>query len=158
MSLWLVEHPTPLRFLGLHPHSLGALLLISFLDSPYLVLVLSNTVSWNGLFKTEISTLLWKFSPSPCPIIYGIKVTLFLLMSLKALLGLGSAYFWKFSFFSHPKEKILPCPERKIPQGNHSWSYSPKSLLFLFSARVAFSYQNILPITNDVCLFHLIVS
>lgn len=62
------SHPTEIPGLT-STLSLGALLLISFLDSPYLVLVLSNTVSWNGLFKTEISTLLWKFSPSPCPII-----------------------------------------------------------------------------------------
>lgn len=78
MSLWLVEHPAPLRFLGLHPHSLGTLLLIFFFpDRPYPVLVLSNPASWNGLFKTEISILLCQFSPFPCPIIYGIKVTLF---------------------------------------------------------------------------------
>lgn len=48
-----------------------------FPDSPYPVLVLSNPASWNGLFKTEISILLCQFSPFPCPIIYGIKVTLF---------------------------------------------------------------------------------
>ena len=34
--------------------SLGALLLISFLDSPYLVLVLSKTVSCNAHIKTDI--------------------------------------------------------------------------------------------------------
>lgn len=143
MSLWLVEHPTPLRFLGLHPHSLGTLLLIFFFpDSPYPVLVLSNPASWNGLFKTEISILLCQFSPFPCPIIYGIKVTLFPFDEPQGFAWLGFCLILEMFFFSYPKEKILPHPERQIPQENHSCSYSPKSSLFFFSARVAFSYQN----------------
>lgn len=72
------SHPTEIPGLT-STLSLGTLLTdFIFPDSPYLVLVLSNPASWNGLFKTEISILLCQFSPFPSPIIYGIKVTLFL--------------------------------------------------------------------------------
>lgn len=154
MSLWLVEHPTPLRFLPGLTSTLSRDTVTDFFF-PWQPL--------SGFSSLQSSLLEWPFQNrnlnstlpvQPFSMYYHLwdksHTFSFWWASRLCLAWVLPTSGNVFSFLSYPKEKILPHPERQIPQENHSCSYSPKSSLFFFSARVAFSYQNILPISNDV--------
>lgn len=158
MSLWLVEHPphwdswayihtlswgTVTDFFSWQPLSGFSSLQYSFLEWPFQNRNLNSTLA---VHPFSMSYHLWDKS----------HTFSFWWASRLCLAWVSPTSGNVLSFLSNPKEKILSNPERQIPQNNHSCSYSPKSSLFFFSARVAFSYQNILPVSNDVCLSHLI--